>query len=110
MDAKKVALWVVTIALIWPLQYLLWLPLVLLGRLIRFAFMIGFVGIVLLFIPIIGWIILFFMLMGRRNEKRFERLLKAMGDERKTVWHPWMIERLRSEPAKSPNRSTSSPS
>lgn len=97
MNGQSVAWWVALILLVWPVQYLLWIPLVIMWAIIRFAFTLGFVGILLLVIPVVGWIVLFFMLMGRRREKRYGKMLeRATGEKPVSVWRPWLLDRVRS--------------
>lgn len=69
-------LWLVPL---WLLQYLLIVPLVWIWlALIVPAFKIGVVGVILLCVPIIGWIILAVLIL-RRPQPRRER----------TYWRPW---------------------
>jgi hypothetical protein len=54
---------------LWIVQYIVWVPLVLLAHAVGFALGIGMLGIVLLIIPIIGWIVLIFLLLGRSGHE-----------------------------------------
>jgi hypothetical protein len=78
---------------VWPLQYALWVPLVLAWRLFTAALSLGFVGVLLFFLPVIGWIILIFMLMQRRQTKKLEKMLQRMeGGKPRSIFYPWMLD------------------
>lgn len=65
MSQQRSAWWLLLWAPLWLVQYLVWVPLVILWHAIKFGLGIGLLGLLLLFIPIIGWIILVFLLLGR---------------------------------------------
>lgn len=101
--------WLIIAVPLWILQYVIYVPIVLLWRvfvaIVRFALTIGLWGILLLFLPIIGWVILLLWLLLRRDDRRYKDLVEAIGKKegietrRRSIWRPWFIDRIRSEPA-----------
>jgi len=86
------ALGVTGLAMLWCLQYGGWIPLVYTSRFLvwmaKAAIGLGLVGIVLLFIPVIGWVILAAMLMHRHGQKQIVRELRRQ-DGHPSIWRPW---------------------
>lgn len=115
MTWQKGLTWAGLILIAWPIQYLLVVPAVILWRVIvvivRFALKLGLIGIVLLFLPIIGWAILAAWLLFRRPDRQGEILAElrlqsaVMGaysgtastytPPRRSIFTPWQIERVR---------------
>lgn len=93
--------------IVWPIQYLVVAPIVTMASwawtATKAVFKIGGVAIVLLFIPIIGWVILAAWLLVRSNDQKDERrhveTMAALGVEYaepepttpawKAIWSPW---------------------
>ena len=98
-------LWLLVAIPLWFLQYPLYVPAVLLWRvfvtIVRFALMVGLWGILLLFLPIIGWVILLILLLMRRDDRRYKDLVEAIARNegvqvrRRSIWRPWLIDRVR---------------
>lgn len=73
----RIAIWTALIAL-WTVQYTVVAPMI---WLVKVAVGIGVVGLVLLFVPVVGWIILLIvvMLRPRRTPDR-------------SIWRPWFLD------------------
>jgi len=106
--AKMIGLSLVLVFLAWPIQYLVVLPLRVIGRLLilmaRLAgniFML-IMWIVLLLIPVVGWLALFFLMWKRISERRHQETLAALGydteeraKERTSMLKPWGVDSLK---------------
>ena len=75
---KKVAIWAALILVVWPTQYLVFVPVVWFARAIAFGLTVGGWGILLIFLPVVGWIILGFMMMSRGANRRNRELIAAI--------------------------------
>lgn len=74
------ALWLIALIPAWMLQYLIVVPAVWVWRyFIVPAFKIGGVGVLLLFIPVIGWIVLAVMILRRPAQPRSNAYLTPWG-------------------------------
>lgn len=73
------------LALAWAVQYTIAVPCILLWRLTLAAFKVGFVGVLLLCLPVIGWIILALWLMLRHPAPA------TAAPSRRSMWRPWGI-------------------
>lgn len=81
----------------WTVQYAVWVPVVLAARLVLWLvrtvlaiakYSIG--AVVLLFIPIVGWIILVIWIMGRHDERMIALLVEqAKPEQKRSVFKPW---------------------
>jgi hypothetical protein len=90
---------------LWLVQYLLFVPVVILWRvfvaIVRFALMVGLWGLLLLFLPIIGWGILLVLLLSRRDDRRYRELVEAIAaregidTRRRSLFRPWLIDQVR---------------
>lgn len=69
---------------VWTFQYAIAVWIVLLARLAKGALKLGALGLLLLCVPIIGWIVLAVLLL-RRPVPATER--------RPSVWRPWLTAR-----------------
>ena len=89
---KKVALWALLLLLVWPTQYFFVVPAVYLWRwtvaLLWGAMRIGVLGLLLLFIPIIGWAVLAWMVFFRKADT-------APKAPRADVLTPWLLGMVR---------------
>lgn len=69
---KRVALWAALVIIVWPLQYLIVVPAVYLWRwavaLVKGALKYGLLGVLLLCIPLIGWIVLVYLVFFQKRE------------------------------------------
>lgn len=79
------ALLFLALAVAWLIQYVLYVPMVWTWRAVKAAFKIGGLGVLLVFIPIIGWIILAVKVYaltkdGRQVDRRY--------------LHPWGVSLL----------------
>jgi len=50
---------------LWLVQYLIWVPVVVTWHAIKFGLGLGLLGLLLIVIPILGWIVLIFLLLDR---------------------------------------------
>ena len=91
---------------VWLVQYLLWVPAVLVARLavvlVRAALKLGALGVFLLCVPVIGWlalaVILYIRSRNRVAERRHVEVLAALGHgpaptpaaTSVPVWQPWL--------------------
>ena len=100
--------WLIIAISLWVAQYVIWIPAVVIWRasvvVFRFGLTRGLIGLVLLFVPVIGWIILLILLIlllrgGDRDTKALVRELAREGINRRSIWRPWLIDRVRGEPA-----------
>jgi hypothetical protein len=97
-------LWIGVLPFVWLLQYSMLA--VVAGTvgvakaaagLVGFAVKGGLFMILLLCLPIIGWVILAVMWASRRADRRNEALIAAMtpeAAEKRSMWRPWMLDRL----------------
>ena len=87
---KRVAAWAALISLVWPTQYLLVVPCVYLWRwtvaLLAGALKLGVLGLILLCVPIIGWVLLAYLLFFRKGEP---------APKRPSVLTPWGLTWVR---------------
>lgn len=65
----------------WMMQYGVYIPMVLCWRMTVAAFKMGAVGLLLLFIPVVGWIVLIVMVMNHPSAHR------------SNIWRPWGLRR-----------------
>jgi hypothetical protein len=100
--------WLIIAIPLWVAQYVIWIPAVFIWRasvvVFRFALTLGLIGLVLLFVPVIGWIILALILLLRGGDDRdtkalVRELARREGIDGRSIWRPWLIDRVRSEPA-----------
>ena len=66
----------------WMVQYCLFVPCVYGWRMIAAAFKLGALGLLLLCIPVLGWVVLAVMLVGRPGSAH-----------RSNIWRPWGLRR-----------------
>lgn len=117
VDLAIAATYALALALtLWPIQYALWLPVryltLITVAVVRFAVKLGAVGVLLLLLPVVGWIILAVWLVIRHQnalaERRHMQQLQAIEarDHRahdyaetvatqtapRSVWRPWLID------------------
>lgn len=78
---KKTLLILAALLLLWPVQYLLVVPLVWLWKISK---ILG-LGMLLVFVPVIGWIIL---------ALKIARIMRGT-DEPATYARPWIIDQIR---------------
>ena len=109
MDVAKVVkaslLTALAVLLLWPIQYLFVVWVVLLWRV--FVVLLKVVGFaaVLIFIPFIGWAILFLVWLVKRGDKKADQrhaeMMAALGapvvieGKKVSVWRPWLLDQLR---------------
>lgn len=65
----------------WTFQYMLWIPMVLVWWLAKGAVKFGVLGLVLVLIPVLGWIILAWLIFRHKPESVAKR----------SIWKPWGI-------------------
>lgn len=101
--AKKVGVWLLLLGLVWPTQYLVVVPAAYILRLTLAAFKVLGVAAILLFIPLIGWVILYFVWRSHARERNAERRHReilavtttgATGLPR-SLWTPWLLGLVR---------------
>lgn len=66
---RDAATWI-GLVLAWSVQYTTWVPLVWAWRLTAFALRAGLLGVMLLCVPIVGWVVLAVMLLRRPSAER----------------------------------------
>lgn len=90
--------WLAVAIAAWVVQYFIVVPLYVIWRLVAIAFSFGLVGILLLFVPIFGWIILGLWWLKRRSDKRHDEVMRTIrGDaapKKRSILRPWFIDRL----------------
>jgi len=74
--------WLLLWVPLWAVQYLLWVPLVITWHAIVFGTGLGLVGLLLIVIPVVGWIVLIFLLLGRGHQPWLADLLRPWGAAR----------------------------
>lgn len=79
--AVMTALRVTGLLFVWMMQYGVYVPLVLCWRMTVAAFKMGAVGLLLLCIPMIGWVVLIMMVMNHPSPHR------------SNIWRPWGLRR-----------------
>ncbi len=105
---RKIALWSVALTLVWPTQYLIVVPVVWVYRLIAALFKVVGVAIVLIFIPFLGWAVLYVIYSGRKRERAAERRhreqMAALAPHAvleaapaRSITRPWLWDQLRSQ-------------
>lgn len=104
MDWNRAAWTTLHVLVLWPLQYLIVVPAILLWTffvtLVRFALKLGVIGILLLFLPLIGWAILLAWLLFRRPDHTGELVeleRRRQGIESRPVrslFAPWHVGAL----------------
>ena len=72
----------VGLSFLWMFQYAIYVPTVLCFRGLKGAAKFGFLGVLLICIPILGWIILAWLVFRRA----------PVGEKPRSVWKPWGIK------------------
>ena len=98
MTVERAAWIALHVLVLWPVQYLIVVPALLLWAVVRFALKLGLIGILLLFLPIIGWIILAAWLLFRQPDHgaelvELERRRQGIPPPR-SVFAPWKLGAL----------------
>lgn len=102
MAALAIGKWSMLLLFVWPLQYMLVVPTVIgfkLARMIlKAAVMVGIIGLVLAFIPVVGWLILLLIYVNDRNH---QELLEAINPSTsspdgsrttgRSIFRPWGV-------------------
>lgn len=78
---------------VWTFQYLIWIPLVIIGRFIRAALKLGAISL-LLFLPVFGWLYLFTRMQHQHDEKMVALMspyapLQIEAAPPQSLLHPW---------------------
>lgn len=88
----------------WSFQYMIVVWAVVLWRLFAWmakaAVKLGVLGLLLLIVPVIGWIILIILLVVRNGQHEIAQAIAAQppdtGKPARPIWRPWGIDWLRS--------------
>ncbi len=88
----------------WSFQYLMVVWAVVLWRIfawmVKAAMKLGVLGLLLLFLPVIGWIILIILFVVRNGQHEIAQAIAAQqpdtGKPARPIWRPWGIDWLRS--------------
>jgi Flp pilus assembly protein TadB len=115
--SRNIGMLILCILVVWPVQYMGIVPLWLMWRatvfcwrvfiaVVKFAAHAGCIAFALLFLPIIGWIILFIWLLLRRSDKRTKEILKTLKEEKKAevkekrqrITRPWLLNKIKNSP------------
>lgn len=89
---------IVGLVVLWFVQYFVVVPMWLIFRffvaLLQAAVTVGVWGMLLLFIPVIGWIILLAMWANHRGQKKVLRELEGADRINRFLFRPWFLEEL----------------